>query len=114
MPFKSGNTLGGRKKGSKSSKTKQWEQLGEHLTTTGATRFLKELDKLEGAEYLNIYVKLLSFFKPKIKQVEAAVGDDYKPPVISIIKTYDRDGIEDKDSGYEIRNEFRIPNNNRD
>jgi len=66
MPFKKGqNKVGGRVKGSVSTKIKQWEQLGDFMTNKGAERAMKVLSKLDDETYLDQYGKLLNYFKPR-------------------------------------------------
>jgi len=61
----------GRKKGSKNQRSILWHELGERLTKgVNVERLLKELDELEGKDYVKAYTDLLSFFKPKLKSVE--------------------------------------------
>jgi len=56
----------GRKSG-KPKRTKQWEQLGEFITQKGAERAMNVLDKLNDADYLEQYGRLLNYFKPRLQ-----------------------------------------------
>ena len=77
MKFEKGNNHGkGRSAGSKNTKTQMWDELGETLVTTGATKFLEELNKLEGEAYLNMYVKVLSYFKPKYQSIDSNIAEE--------------------------------------
>lgn len=69
--FKKGHNLAtGRPKGSKNVKTQQWEGLGDYITRIGADKFLYELQILEGKEYIDMYTKILEYFKPKLARKE--------------------------------------------
>ena len=74
------NNPNGREKGSKNVKTKQWELLGEFITDSGAKKFVEEVNKLEGVDYINAYSKVLSYFKPQLARTEikADIGIDKK------------------------------------
>ena len=56
--------------GSKNRNTTERERLSEHLIEGGIDRLISELNKLEGIQYVNAYVRLLEFFMPKLKRVE--------------------------------------------
>lgn len=66
--FKKGNP--GRKKGSKSEKTKQWEVLGESIMNEHTERFNEELNKLQGKDFIQAYTQVLEYFKPKLQRTE--------------------------------------------
>lgn len=68
MPFpkgQSGNPAG-RKKGSKDKRTQQWEEFSKFCLEGGLKKFEKELKTLEGKEYINAFLTLLEFHKPKL------------------------------------------------
>ena len=60
------NNPKGKPAGAKAKRTKQWEQLGEFITQSGAERAMSILDKLPDDQFLEQYNKLLNYFKPKI------------------------------------------------
>ena len=69
MPFVKGNTEASKK--GKHVKTKQWEQLGEFITNSGAKRVMAYLDNLEDEEkFFTQYNQLLNFFKPKMQSTQ--------------------------------------------
>lgn len=71
MPFEKGHKkIGGKAKGSKNERTKQWEQLGDFITQEGAVKFVEETKKLEGLDYVNAYSKIISYFKPQLNRTE--------------------------------------------
>ena len=67
----------GRPKGSKSVMRQQWEVLGEAVASQVEGRLIKELDKLNGKEYIEAVSKILQYFKPKLNaqsvKVEAEI-----------------------------------------
>ncbi|MEQ8520257.1 MAG: hypothetical protein RID05_07600 [Cytophagales bacterium] len=64
------NNPNGRPKGSKNKKTKQWEVLQESILERHTQKFNETLDSLEGMDFIETYLKVLSYFKPKMKAVE--------------------------------------------
>ena len=79
MPFEKGMTkTGGREKGVSNKKTAQWETFVEHCLNGGLERFQKELDNQDGDKYVESYLKLLEYFKPKLARTELTGKDgDY-------------------------------------
>lgn len=51
--------------GSKNKKTIQWENLAVLMTGSGAERMRQLLDSMQDEEFVDTYLKLLSYFKPK-------------------------------------------------
>lgn len=69
----------------KSEKTKQWDKLGESILSGHSEKVNKELEKLEGAQFIDAYVSLLKYFKPTLRatnpDVEVLeVSEPYEPP----------------------------------
>lgn len=75
----------GKPPGVKSRKVVLWEQLSDYLLNSGAERFKKELIKLKGADYIDGYLKVMEFFKPKLSRSQIKVDGDINAPV-SVIK----------------------------
>lgn len=94
----SGNPKG-KPKGTKNKKSEQWNELSNYILNSGADRFIQEMEKLEGIDYISAYSKMICYFKPKLQSVSASV-ETIEPPVISIIKTYDK---------YDNEETFTIP-----
>jgi len=64
------------KAGGKHAKTKQWEALGEAITTTHAERFNRILDKADDKEFVGLFLQVLNYFKPKISHnVNESIND---------------------------------------
>lgn len=74
----------GRPIGAKSKKTLQWEYFAEYCLSEGLNKFRQELAKLEKKDYVNAYLNLMEFFKPKLsrlskeeetKDIQVIIGD---------------------------------------
>lgn len=70
MPFKKGQSGNpdGKAKGTKSKKTETWEVFSQYCLTGGLDKFKKELDSLTGKDYVNSYLSLLEYHKPKLSR----------------------------------------------
>ena len=87
MPFKKGHKLGkGRVTGVPNKRTAQWQVFTEHCLSGGLERFQSELDKLEKKDYVNAFLTLLEFHKPKLARTEITGddGEDLIPKKITI------------------------------
>ena len=60
----------GRPKGSLSAKTQGWELLKETITTGLTDKFMREMESLEGTAYINAYLNVMEYFKPKLSRSE--------------------------------------------
>lgn len=67
MPFKKGKSgnPSGRPRGAKGERTKEWENLGEHITTKHADRFNRILDEANDEKFTSLYLQTLEYFRPK-------------------------------------------------
>ena len=65
-----GKNTGGKVKGSKNEKTKQWEALGEAIVTTHAERFNSILETAEDENFQKYFTMILEYFKPKQSRAE--------------------------------------------
>lgn len=71
MPFTKGHTLAtGRPKGSANSETKQLRKYLALVIEDNKDKFLKELNKLEGRDYVNAFQNLLEYCTPKMQRTE--------------------------------------------
>jgi hypothetical protein len=68
----SGNTKG-KPKGAVSQKTKFFNEMADWFTQEGAERFIEEMKKLKGQQYVMAYSNALEFFKPKLSRAEHKV-----------------------------------------
>jgi hypothetical protein len=66
----SGN-IAGKPKGAISLKTKGWELLKETITTELTDKFMQEMQQLEGTAYINAYLNVLEFFRPRLSRTES-------------------------------------------
>lgn len=70
MAAPKGNNFAGSRKGIKNKKTQQWEDFCEYSLGGGLEKFRAELDKLNGKEYVQAYLTLLEYHKPKLARSE--------------------------------------------
>lgn len=69
MPFVKGQSkTGGKTKGSINAKTRQWEQLGEAIVSQHTERFNSILSKCDDDTFLDNYLSVLEYFKPKLNR----------------------------------------------
>lgn len=53
-----------------------WKQLKLYMSTLGIQRYMMELDKLEGKDYITAFMAILPFVKGKIANVDAFAEDE--------------------------------------
>ena len=68
--FEKGNPGGGRPKGSKDKRTVQWQTFSEYCLNGGLERFEQELNSLEGKQFVDAFLNLLEYHKPKLARVD--------------------------------------------
>lgn len=81
MPFKKGHKKhenAGRKQGTPNKRTEQWEQFAEYCLNGGLDKFKTELTALKGEKYVNAFLTLLEYHKPKLARTTLE-GDPDKP-----------------------------------
>lgn len=87
--FAKGNP--GRAKGTKNTRTVQWEELGHEIMEGNAERFNELLGRLwdspDVAEQLRaaeLFLKMAEFFKPKLQRIQMPPDRDVKiyPPLV--------------------------------
>lgn len=61
---------GGREPGTPNKKSAQWEQFVEYCMNGGLEKFQKEMEKLQGKDYVIAFANLLEFHKPKLSRTE--------------------------------------------
>lgn len=87
MPFEKGNQVSkgqGRPKGSKDAKTHTWDDIGEYLKQDGSIRFveaLKDLVEDDPEKYVEVYMKILEYFKPKRAREDGQGNSDTGPNI---------------------------------
>lgn len=84
--FKKGESgnIKGRPKGAKNKKTVLWDDLGEWILKEGSTKFVEEMEKLNGKDYIKAYTSVLGYFKPKLKALDHTTkGGKIKPQQIT-------------------------------
>ena len=60
----------GRAAGTKIRKTKQWEVLHEHISGVHTERFNKAMKALPDKEFIDAYLRILEYFKPRLQRAE--------------------------------------------
>lgn len=101
----------GKPKGALSAKRKAWELIGESLMNECADKFMEEMNKLEGTAYINAYLNILEFWRPRLSRSENHnMNQEVDKVVISITNTATLtqfpDNFDDNTEDAEI-----IPNN---
>lgn len=78
----------GRPKGTRNKKTVQWEVLGDSIMNEHTEKFNTELAKLNGKDFMDMYVKVLEYFKPKQNRTDiTSGGEKINPPKIKFFDT---------------------------
>lgn len=75
--FQKGNDLGGRRKGvlNKNTQMKQslslhsWKELKDYVETHGISRFIAEMERLEGKDYIIAFLGILPYVRGKIGNI---------------------------------------------
>lgn len=71
MPKGHTNNPNGRPTGSKNQRTKEWEALGEAILTKHTEKFNSILSKSKDDEFMNRFLAVIEYFKPKLARVES-------------------------------------------
>lgn len=86
MPFEKGNKYSkGRKEGATNVKSRQWEALGEAITTKHTERFNKILGSMDDEKFMQLYLQTLEYFKPKLGRTEHTGKDGQTLPAPTIV-----------------------------
>ena len=70
MPFEMDNWNGnkeGRPIGSKNSRSEEWEKLKDSILSVHCEKFNNVFEDLEGKDFLEVYLKVLQYFKPRMQ-----------------------------------------------
>lgn len=68
--------LGGKVKGTPNKKTLILETFAQTIVEGGMEKFLDELMKLKGSEFIYSYMTLFEYVKPKLARVESKVDSN--------------------------------------
>lgn len=60
----------GRAVGTKTDKRKQWEVLHEHISGVHTERFNRAMKQLPDKEFIDAYLRILEYFKPRLQRAE--------------------------------------------
>ncbi len=79
MKFQKGHVkTGGKKKGNKNKKTLIIDTFATHIVEGGMERFSEELAILHGRDYVNAYMLMFEYVKPKLARTELSGNLDVK------------------------------------
>lgn len=93
MPFKKGQKkTGGKEKGTSNKKTLILNSFAETIVDGGMDKFQAELTNLSGKQYVDAYMALFEYVKPKLNRTELTV-----PPETEIGLTITRKIIAKRD-----------------
>lgn len=102
---RSGNPMG-RAKGTRNTRTVQWEELGRELTNRHADNFNALLDRLWASSDLGdqvraaeLFLKLAEYFKPKLQRSAMEVSRPHELPQVHIVLTREGDLPEQEGTG---------------
>lgn len=86
MSFKAGkNKTGGRQKGGKNKKTLVLQSFAEMIIEGGMEKFQREMNKLSGKDYVNAYLTLYEFVKPKLARAELKAEPEHGTNALTLI-----------------------------
>jgi hypothetical protein len=75
MPFEKGKKkTGGKQAGAKNKKTLILDSFAKSVVDGGMEKFHTELNKLQGKDYVNAYLSLFEYVKPKLSRVDNNVS----------------------------------------
>jgi hypothetical protein len=60
----------GRPKGTLNKRSEKWNQLCDYLLDDGIDRLQNAMSGLEPKEFIDAYVKILAYIKPKLQSVD--------------------------------------------
>ena len=72
--FQEGNS--GKPKGAVSKRTAAWRQAEDAILNEQFDKFNRILGTLEGAEFCDMYLKVLNYFKPKMRAVDVGLTQE--------------------------------------
>lgn len=80
MPFKKGasGNPNGKVPGTVTQKTKTWTTFADYCMNGGLEKFKKEFEGLKGKQFVDAFLTLLEYHKPKLQRT-TVVGDEQNP-----------------------------------
>lgn len=78
MPFEKGKIANpkGKKKGTKGKKPRQWAAFANYCLEGGLEKFQREMDKLQGKDFVHAFIDIMEFHKPKLSRTELSGATD--------------------------------------
>ena len=87
MPFEKGRQkTGGKQKGTPNQRSKEWEELGDAIKTRHSNRFNEILDTLPDEKFIDKYLQVLEYFKPKLARTENKHEGDLTVTTIQVVR----------------------------
>ena len=71
-----------RKEGDTNLKSRQWAEFCTYCLEGGLAKFQREIDKLEGTEYVDRFTRILDFQKPRLAKMAHTGGEEKDMPII--------------------------------
>jgi hypothetical protein len=68
----------GRPKGTLNKRSEKWNQLCDYLLDDGIDRLQVAMSGLEPKEFIDAYVKILAYIKPKLQSVDTNSSEGIK------------------------------------
>ncbi len=72
----------GRKKGVPNKKTVQWQNFTDYCLGSGLEKFEKEMKTLKGRSFVDMFLKLLEFHKPKLSRTTVTDEEGKAMPAV--------------------------------
>ena len=85
MKFEKGHK-GYKPKGAISQKTREWDNLGEFLTQSGAERAASIMSSCDDEQFMKYYTQMLEYFKPKHARSEVTNKGETKT-IVEFVRT---------------------------
>lgn len=91
MKYKKGQSgnPAGKPKGTKNTKTIEWEDFGKLLLTSGTERVQRVMAESSDDDFMKYYIQLVEYFAPKQSRVENKNSND---STVKIVLDWDVDG----------------------
>ena len=94
MKYKKGQSgnPAGKPKGTKNSKTLEWEEFGKELLSSGTIKAKLILESADPDTFMKYFIQLVEYFAPKQSRIENNTTNESN---VTVKVDWDFDGIED-------------------